>query len=86
MSELESCPRCGWAPAAGSPGGLCPRCLLKGVLEVSSSHNSPVPGVLDTLSMSAGPMPRVLLRDTENFNGPGPVVRLTSTEIPDRTG
>jgi eukaryotic-like serine/threonine-protein kinase len=44
---------------------------------------------METLTVTAGPLPRVLLRDTENFNGPGPVVLPSSSEMPDhaeRTG
>ena len=40
-------------------------------------------GVLETLTEAVGPAPRVLLRDTEPINGPGPVVRPTSPEMPD---
>jgi tetratricopeptide (TPR) repeat protein/precorrin-6B methylase 2 len=81
MIGPEPCPRCGSNAAHGSPGGLCPRCLFQGGLKNGSAPET-TGGVLESLSLTGGPMPRVLLRDTENFNGPGPVVRPGSDEMP----
>jgi serine/threonine-protein kinase len=56
--------------------------MLQGVLDVGPS-GATAAGVLETLAVGVGPLPRVLLRDTENFNGPGPLVRPASSEMPD---
>ena len=40
-------------------------------------------GALETLSEKVGSIPRVLLRDTDLITGTGPVVRPTSSEMPD---
>ncbi len=82
MTGPDPCPRCGSTPAAGSPGGLCPRCLFRGVLDNGSAAPT-TGGVLETLALTAGPIPRILLRDTEHFSGPGPVVRPGSDEMPE---
>jgi serine/threonine-protein kinase len=43
----------------------------------ATGQNEPaLPGVLDTISQSIGPVPRVLLRDTAPGETPGPIVRL----------
>jgi predicted Ser/Thr protein kinase len=42
MSEARFCPECGTAIPAGSPAGLCPRCLLQAGLE-SQSAGGPRP-------------------------------------------
>ena len=80
MIGTEPCPKCGSIPAAGSPGGLCPRCLLGGVLEGEPPPSTS--GILETLTF-VGSMPRIMLRDTEPFSGPGPVIMPTSPEMPD---
>ncbi len=41
------------------------------------------PGALARLAETLGDIPRVHLRDTEPFTGPGPVVRPSSAEMPD---
>jgi hypothetical protein len=85
MTGPEPCPRCGLTPAPGSPDGLCPRCMLGGVLG-NGSATPTTGGVLETLALTNGPLPRVLLRDTDDFSGPGPIVRPSSPEMPDRAG
>ncbi len=48
MSQVEKCPECGKTVGAGTPGGLCPACLLKRGLEEDTadfrSGTSPFPG------------------------------------------
>ena len=41
------------------------------------------PGPLARLAETLADIPRVHLRDTEPFTGPGPVVRPSSAEMPD---
>ncbi len=81
MTGPDRCPNCG----SERPDGLCPKCMLLGVLNADDSalETTPPPGVLDTLGLTCGPMPRVLLRDTEPYSGPGPVVRPSSDQMPD---
>jgi eukaryotic-like serine/threonine-protein kinase len=81
------CHRCGNLRFDSDPGGLCPRCLMGFALdadtEISDSFASGGPGsVLETLTYSVGPMPRVLLRDTRNETVESPVVRPWSAEMP----
>ena len=79
-----------------APSGLCPRCLIRAGLDadaLSLAHagqDGPTtatragpPSVLDTLAATLGPVPRVLLRDTEPATGPGPLVQPGSPEMPD---
>jgi serine/threonine-protein kinase len=92
MAERPTCPRCGSELPARAPRGLCPRCLLIGGLEsdaLSLSHPGEVgatldlgpPGVLETLAATLGPVPRVLLRDTDPASEP-PLARPGSPEMP----
>jgi serine/threonine-protein kinase len=89
----EFCPNCGAERLANAPRGLCPTCLLKAGLdsEALSLARSQVgatvdlsarASVLETLAVSLGPVPRVLLADTDVVNGPGPVVKPSSPEMP----
>ena len=78
---------------ARAPRGLCPRCLLRAGLDseaLSLSHAGEVGAtvdlsgphsVLETLAASVGPVPRVLLRDTDPGFEP-PVTKPTSPEMP----
>ncbi len=80
------CPSCGAERPADAPRGHCPRCLLRagfdsgsltltrtGELGAAVDLGDP-PGVLETLAASVGPVPRVLLRDTDPGSEP-PLVR-----------
>ena len=89
----ESCPNCGAERPANSPRGLCPRCLLRQGIdsealslsragEVGATVDLSGPySVLETLAASVGPVPRVLLRDTDPGTEP-PVTRPGSPEMP----
>ena len=90
MSDRRICPNCGDEVPAASPHELCPRCLLQAALGSSSgaanhtgggaetvSWSAPSRGVIDTLAESAGPIVRVLLRDTAIGEEPSPVIRPT---------
>jgi serine/threonine-protein kinase len=83
--DPELCPTCGAAKPADAPGGHCPRCLLRDGLDgasLSLSHPGELGAtvdldgsrVLETLAAAVGPVPRVLLRDTDPGAEP-PVVR-----------
>ena len=96
--SLKPCRRCGTGRTGDSPSGLCPRCLLllglgDALSELGERTTGPVdaaktigPGVLDVLDASIGPVPRVLLRDTEQEAGPPPLVKPTSPEMPGGAG
>ncbi len=79
MLDARACPDCGAPLPARSPEGLCPRCLLG----AGTADETPVdatgsfggPGrVLATLAATVGPVPRILLRDTDGGPEP-PIVR-----------
>ncbi|MBY0397720.1 MAG: serine/threonine-protein kinase, partial [Thermoleophilia bacterium] len=79
---MSACPDCGSTVPDDAPRGLCPRCLMRAALsnaadhtDATAAHPHAAPGVLDTLAQTAGPVPRVLLRDTAPGEDPGPVVR-----------
>jgi tetratricopeptide (TPR) repeat protein len=81
------CPRCGGPQSAASPAGLCPRCVMGEVLEADGDTSSGFTAdgsgrVLDALTATCGPMPRVLLRDADSRDDPGPMVRPSSDEMP----
>ena len=103
MADPERCPNCGSERPARAPQGLCPRCLLEQALDGDSlglSHDvgqaasfERPPGVggasvLAPIAAAVGPVPRVLLRDTDT--GPEtPVVRVggdTPPRHPDPSG
>ena len=96
MAERPTCPRCGSELPARAPQGLCPRCLLREGLDsealslanggvpaatLTLSAEADGPGVLATLAATVGPLPRVLLRDTDAGPEP-PVHRPVSPEMP----
>src|SRR5262245_18610315 len=93
MTEQPTCPRCGSGLPARSPRGLCPRCLLRAGLDGDALSLSRAgeagatvdlagpPGVLETLAATVGPVPRVLLRDTDPGSEP-PLHRPGSPEMP----
>jgi len=64
--------------------GPAPRFTGEGVPDASTgfSIGSKGPGALATLAATAGPLPRVLLRDTDAGTEP-PLVRPSSTELPE---
>src|SRR5689334_22994020 len=85
MSPERTCPDCGSPLPVDAPRGLCPHCLMGAALSRRSSTNrtatttdAPAPraGILETISRTAGEVPRVLLRDTGPGEEPGPVVRM----------
>ena len=93
----ECCPHCGSERPPGAPKDLCPRCLLGQALGGDSFSLAFVgqpaatmllaPGsggssVLANLSASVGPVPHVLLRDSDAGTEPGPVVQPGSPEMP----
>src|SRR5262249_20175970 len=82
LHEPDRCPICGAELAEDSPGGFCPGCLLRQGLDggpddstTRTGPSAPSAGVLETIAGSAGPLPRVLLRDTGPGEPPGPVVK-----------
>jgi eukaryotic-like serine/threonine-protein kinase len=92
MAELPTCPRCGSELPARAPQGLCPRCLLRAGLdsEALSLSNAGEVGatiltgphsVLEALTATVGPVPRVLLRETDPGTEPA-VARPSSPEMP----
>src|SRR5262245_1020011 len=97
MAEQPTCPRCGSELPARAPRGLCPRCLLREGFDgeaLSLSHAGEVgatvdlsgpQSVLDTLLASVGPVPRLLLRDTDTGIEP-PIARPGSPEMPPPEG
>ena len=88
MSDARTCLNCGSALPARTPEGLCPRCLLSAGLrsdslavsrsgEVSATvalEDADAGGVLATIAATLGPVPRILLRDTDAGFEP-PIVR-----------
>src|SRR6516165_7864146 len=83
MGSQRTCPDCGATLLADAPRGLCPQCLLgaafspppSGESDATAAREAAGPGVLDTIALSIGPVPRVLLRDTAPGEAPGPIVR-----------
>jgi serine/threonine-protein kinase len=97
MATPELCPVCGVVLPPQAAAGLCPGCLLKGGLGGSAPWLSGAgeaeaatgwstgqygAGALASLAATVGPLPRVLLRDTDAGPEP-PLVRPASTELPD---
>ncbi len=86
MPDARTCPSCGSELPARAPEGLCPRCLLRaGLSSDALSVGRPGEvgatisldgsgGVLETIAASLGPVPRILLRDTDAGPEP-PLVR-----------
>ena len=89
MSPERTCPDCGAILPADAPRGLCPKCLIGAAC--SRTSMSPFTatgafeltgqGILATIAQSIGPVPRVLLRDTDGGAEP-PVVRLPGWQTP----
>ena len=84
MLDARTCSNCGSPLPARAPEGLCPHCLLRAGLgsdalsvgrsgEVSATLGLEG-GVLETIAAALGPVPRVLLRDTDAGFEP-PLVR-----------
>jgi serine/threonine-protein kinase len=95
MSAVNLCPDCGAPLPPDAPLGHCPRCLLRDGLASRTAGSTFAPeapaegSVLTMLTEAIGPIPRVLLRDTDSNDGPSPVSRLSSPEVPapaDRPG
>jgi serine/threonine-protein kinase len=92
-AKPDRCPSCHAERPANAPAGLCPRCLLRNGLasealslyragEVGATIDlSGPPSILETLADSVGPVPRILLRDTDTGSEP-PVHRPSSPEMP----
>jgi serine/threonine-protein kinase len=91
MPDPRTCPTCGLELA---PDAACPRCLMRMGLDgpgLALSDQGPgitvelaplTPGgspVLDTIARSVGPVPRVLLRDADDGEPSGPVVKPNET-------
>ena len=80
--------------ASEAPAALCPRCLLGSARGDDPDVTHPfLPGragrVLETLAATVGPIPRVLLPDTQGREDRAPVIQPSSPEMPspaDRTG
>src|SRR5262245_25489967 len=102
MADTERCPNCGSERPGRASQGLCPRCLLQQALDGDSlglSHNGGPTANLERPPKAggasnpapiaaAGPVPRVLLRDTDTGAEP-PVVRVgadTTHRLPDSSG
>src|SRR5579864_1961140 len=85
-SAPDRCPSCGAERPADAPRGHCPRCLLRAGLDYralslflagepgSGAEPGDPLGVLEALAATVGPVPRVLLHDTDAGPEP-PVVR-----------
>ena len=77
MPANDRCPNCGAQRPATAPAGLCPQCLLRLGLGADLSNGREVlrarapgrradrPRASGCLSAAAGPLPRVMLHDTE---------------------
>ncbi len=100
MADADRCPNCGSERPGNAPKGLCPRCLLRQGLDsdaLSLARGGPaatmpmgsgsgVGRILAELAESTGPIPRVLLRDSDPGTDPGPVVKPGSPEMPEPAG
>jgi hypothetical protein len=92
-ADRPPCPHCGKPRPVSAPSGLCPGCQPDN-LSVSNagatgtfSPGEPG-GVLASLDATFGPIPRVMLPDTETSNAVTPLVQPSSAEMPspaDRT-
>ena len=94
MSEPDRCPDCGFERPSG---GICPRCLIRlgfvgpalslshpGDLGATMPLSRDLDGtaVLASIAAKIGPVPRVLLRDTEVGEASSPPVRPSSASMP----
>jgi serine/threonine-protein kinase len=98
MADAPHCPDCGRPLPADVPHGACPACLPRRGLEPASDPLGPddpaahdvsygfeptdVGHVLETLACSIGPIPRVLLPDTDPGDRGTPPVLPSSPEMP----
>src|SRR5271168_2173388 len=91
MDDRNCCRGCGQSRPSDAPSGLCPACLLKAGLLGEGSHLPEVTitfgpassSVLARFGEAFGKIPPVLLRDADSISDPGPVIRPSSSEIPD---
>ena len=91
MNERDCCRGCGEKRPADAPSGLCPACLLKAGLlgdgselpEMTITFGPASSSVLASFGEAFGKIPPVLLRDADSITDPGPVIRPSSSEIPD---
>ena len=95
MPANDRCPNCGAQRPSTAPAGLCPRCLLRLGLGADLSNGrgdsrtssrtagGPTASVLDVLTATTGPLPRVELHDTDAADLPEPMERPQSSEMPD---
>ncbi|MFO0892315.1 MAG: tetratricopeptide repeat protein [Isosphaeraceae bacterium] len=76
------CPGCGQTLTADAIRGICPGCLMRAAMPGGASRTDASTGgsALATLEDSIGPLPRVLLRDTNPGEEPGPIVTQTRDE------
>ena len=92
MDERDCCRGCGARRPVDAPSGLCPACLLKAGLlgqgsevpDVTITFGPASSSVLASFGEAFGKIPPVLLRDADSLNDPGPLIRPSSTEIPDQ--
>jgi eukaryotic-like serine/threonine-protein kinase len=91
----DTCPNCGSRRPANAPKGLCPRCLLteglrgadaSGVHQLTVTLGPASSSVVALLGESLGGIPAVLLRDSDADPDPrpGPLLKPSSAEMPDR--
>src|SRR4051812_16094963 len=78
MSDALRCPSCGGERLAGSVHGLCPRCLFRNALGSDSASSAGAHA-----AFTLGPVPSILLRDSESATEPGPLVQPYSPEMPE---
>ncbi|MBS0260592.1 MAG: serine/threonine protein kinase, partial [Planctomycetes bacterium] len=91
MSGSDLCRVCGAKRPADAPAGLCPACLLKAGLAASGSESAAVTvlfgpassSILQAFGQEFGQIPPVLLRDADSVSEPGPVIRPSSSEVPE---
>ena len=97
MAVADHCPNCDSELPHGAPRGLCPRCLLRqafgsdafglapGHTPAATLPQAPGPygpGLLAFLAQTLGPLPHILLHDTEPATDPESVVQTGSREMP----
>ncbi len=86
-TDPAACPRCGKSRPTVVPAVLCPRCRLEGSLDCNSEvtdclDTAQLGQVLESLAVSIGPVPRVLLPDTTDGTVESPLVNPSSPEMP----
>jgi serine/threonine-protein kinase len=95
MPADHRCLNCGAQRPGAAPAGLCPQCLLRLGLGADLSNGrrdarttsrtpvGPTTSVLDVLTATAGPLPRIELHETEGADRPDPLEKPNSSEMPD---